>query len=1300
MKNTTKLLLLLLLVATSSYTKAGKNKGVNKVNVPSNGYGYQSAHLTATPCNPATAQVEMDINNVRTTINSNGDLWWDLTNGRYEIPKQDPPNPSTATQSIFAGALWIGGLDEAGQLKVAAQTYRQTGNDFWSGPLSGPGNTTNNDICSKFDKIYKVTKAEILQFRSEFAGGIPTISESTLENYPNVKNWPGRNNPFLPEITTSALNVELAPFVDRDGDPTVYNPANGDFPVLDVSSEVVPDQMLFFVANDRGNIHTETGSEAIGIQLRTIAFAFSTNDDVNNMTFYKYTVDYFGSSSLLNTYFGVWVDADLGNYDDDFVGCDTSRNLGIIYNGDADDDVNGSGGTNGYGTDLAMLGVDFFKGPLNEDSVEMGASGFIYYNNDFTTKGNPENANHYYGYLSGFWKNGSHVTCGGDGFGGTTNCNFMYPDPPNQTNGWSECGVGNTPGDRRFLHVSGPFTLVNGAVNEVITGVVWVRPVDFCGSFDKIEKASDKAQALFDGDFQLIDGPMQPNLAIRELNEELSLAIFNPSNSNNADEDYAEVDPLIPSGPGIDSFYRFEGYKVYQLLDNRVSNTDLVDPAQARLIFQCDLKNNISNIINYTSVEGVGIVPVPQVTNAENNNITHTLSVKTDAFTGKNLINQKAYYFYPLAYAYNNFAPYQVDAPNLNTQQAIPYIESRISTLGSLQNFVGIPHLSAAENNGMVLNATVGQGPRIKRIEGTGNNGNFLELSKESVDSTIAFGQCYNPIYLENAGPVSVKIYDPTKVPSDRFRLEILDKVPGTAPIEFTSTWKLTNLTTGQVMNSQRSIALPNEQGCPTFNQDSLNWGFSVNIRQTFEPGRIQVQQTGNGFVGSEITFEEPQKQWLTGLPDGGTEGYQNWIRSGVNDDPTVGTFNIDWDDYLGRDPNKNFTKFIEGTWAPYALASVASGGVEPTGASAPYQLAFGPAFSPSNSTQPSNTLNELSSVDVVLTSDKSLWTQCVVIEMGEEANLNIGGAKKFNLRKSPSVDKNGVADPSGEKGRSWFPGYAINVETCERLNVVFSENSFYSGENGTDMLFNPTSRLGQFSGNNYPFQNPILGGMHYIYVMKTKYDNGLTMYNELNVAVPTLTTIYRNAMWVSMSHVEPGFEMLPIEQGLVPTLTTIKLRVDRPYQAYTTPTSATKNPIYEFDLTPYAAVRNNKGAATSALADCNIVPNPYYAYSAYETSVLENTVYLTNLPNKCNITIFNAGGAIVRKFNRNDNNDGTSGGGSKNLFLNTIKWDLQNNRGVPISSGMYYIHIEGDDLGDRVLKFFAIMKPTDPTSY
>src|ERR1044072_293487 len=86
---------------------------------------------TAAQCDPATASIDLDINNVRAKLMTGGDMWWDIGIGeaRYEIPK------GTRKNSLFAGSVWVGGYDPQKNLKVAAQTYRQTGNDYWPGPL-------------------------------------------------------------------------------------------------------------------------------------------------------------------------------------------------------------------------------------------------------------------------------------------------------------------------------------------------------------------------------------------------------------------------------------------------------------------------------------------------------------------------------------------------------------------------------------------------------------------------------------------------------------------------------------------------------------------------------------------------------------------------------------------------------------------------------------------------------------------------------------------------------------------------------------------------------------------------------------------------------------------------------------------------------------------------------------------------------------------------------------------------------------------------------------------------------------
>ena len=134
------------------------------------------------------------------------------------------------------------------------------------------------------------------------------------------------------------------------------------------------DQTLWWVYNDRGNIHTETGAGALGFEIRAQAFAFATNDEINNMTFYNYRILNKSTFRLADTYFSTWFDPDLGNYLDDIIGCDIPRGLGYCYNADLNDE-----GPLGYGLNPPAVGFDFSKAPLLITSMawtmtEMAAS--------------------------------------------------------------------------------------------------------------------------------------------------------------------------------------------------------------------------------------------------------------------------------------------------------------------------------------------------------------------------------------------------------------------------------------------------------------------------------------------------------------------------------------------------------------------------------------------------------------------------------------------------------------------------------------------------------------------------------------------------------------------------------------------------------------------------------------------------------------------------------------------------------------------------------------------------------------
>ncbi|MFM9007799.1 MAG: hypothetical protein ACKORE_04375, partial [Bacteroidota bacterium] len=176
-----------LVAALSLSASARENVGANRYTNPA-----PKASRSAAVCPTTKAQIDLDVNQVRARILVGGDLWWDPVG---QIPYYEVPIGSNKN-SIFSGALWIGGFDQSNQLLVAAQTYRQGGaNDFWGGPISkdpSTGAMTITDTrCNEFDRFWGVTREEVDEF-------LATGQAST-----NIQSWPGNGNvgngelPFL-----------------------------------------------------------------------------------------------------------------------------------------------------------------------------------------------------------------------------------------------------------------------------------------------------------------------------------------------------------------------------------------------------------------------------------------------------------------------------------------------------------------------------------------------------------------------------------------------------------------------------------------------------------------------------------------------------------------------------------------------------------------------------------------------------------------------------------------------------------------------------------------------------------------------------------------------------------------------------------------------------------------------------------------------------------------------------------------------------------------------------------------------
>ena len=689
--------------------------------------------------------------------------------------------------------------------------------------------------------------------------------------------------------------------------------------------------------------------------------------------------------------------------------------------------------------------------------------------------------------------------------------------------------------------------------------------------------------------------------------------------------------------------------------------------------------------------------------------------------------------------------------------------------------------------------------------------GTFTERTVEGTYSAYMTNPCIiaNPVYEQNAGPINVRIIDPLNVKPGEFYISfdgssdsarwVITKKDGTPLYDSvysdTSDFIIGRYNEQLFLDLGISVGITN----PKAIADPL-----VVTGANVLGGFIE----NGGLLGSGATFADINKSWYESIPDNDSYVIYNWIRSGsqyaythvssfkTETTPMTGNesyldedyFKV-YEDEMGRSATKPIDKFqtfeecVYGTWAPYGLVSTQ-----------PYHPAFSfryyltdesvydslKALYPrdfkythnrllrytlshlTNKSLMFNDLSKLPSVRVVITSDTSKWTRCPVLEMCDDYTQAEGRAHRFQLRKHASIDKNGDTatvsggenDPSSPnyisaRGMGWFPGYAINLETGERLNMMYGEDSRYVQYNGRDMMWNPVQTIQ--SGT----QNYVMGGRHYIYVMNAitqrfprfhqesdnirvttyrtpsydagrwsakmlrsldrlltlkdgkNYNQGLLKEDGSPAVLPTRDSaafLFSTVAWVNMPLVDASFRFNNPKD--IPTDVTIDLYVNRQYgdcysdngtdpSQLTTPLAVVNNnhPMYMFQMTDDIvtltglATSNNarREYQDSIMGMINVVPNPYYSNSAYETTNnLETVVRFINVPGNTTISIYTVDGTLVRKFEPTP------------ALTTSYDWDLLNHNGLPIAGGMYLIHFSSPGIGERVVKWFGTMRPVD----
>ncbi len=103
----------------------------------------------------------------------------------------------------------------------------------------------------------------------------------------------------------------------------------------------------------------------------------------------------------------------------------------------------------------------------------------------------------------------------------------------------------------------------------------------------------------------------------------------------------------------------------------------------------------------------------------------------------------------------------------------------------------------------------------------------------------------------------------------------------------------------------------------------------------------------------------------------------------------------------------------------------------------------------------------------------------------------------------------------------------------------------------------------------------------------------------------------------------------------------------------------------------------NDKEAAKVNIDKISVFPNPYFGGNDINNEA-QNFIRFTSLPRNVTIRIYNLAGVFIKKLIKDD-------------FASYLDWNLQNEDGKRVGSGMYIAHIDMPEIGSKVLKIAIV---------
>jgi hypothetical protein len=335
--------------------------------------------------------------------------------------------------TIFGIQFMFGGQDVNDSIYITSGGYPNNSTDIFSGPISA--NYSDSTYINRWNnKVWKICRGDIDQYHlwwlcanGVITSGCDTIQIPSAEVLQTIYDWPAHGD------VNAGESYWLAPFYDFNSDG-FYNPDDGDYPLIKGCCAT------YMIQNDAAGSHEASmTNDSMGIEVHTLIYQYNTADQINDATFVEITVHNRSSVNYPEFVMGLNVDVDLGNYTDDQVGCDSTKNVMYFYNGDINDE-------NFYGIDPPVLGVISLEQPMGAFQITSSVNGI-----------GSTREQKYWNMFSGKQIDGSPIMTPSG-----TNTTFQFSGDPTIQTDWTASSIGLPPGDRRGLIMTPIFPLASG----------------------------------------------------------------------------------------------------------------------------------------------------------------------------------------------------------------------------------------------------------------------------------------------------------------------------------------------------------------------------------------------------------------------------------------------------------------------------------------------------------------------------------------------------------------------------------------------------------------------------------------------------------------------------------------------------------------------------------------------------------------------------------------------------------------------------------------------------------------------